>query len=95
MRDELPSIDLIHLELIVSNMFRNSDDLTVPCRLSNYKNPSIIGQKRLPFESGSWLNALAFENINKAVENGLIRNEDAEMNPLEKIIMEESQSAKI
>ncbi len=92
--DELPTIDLVHLELIISNMFRDELDLTVPCRLSSYKNPVIVGQKQLPFKSGSWLNALAFENINKAVETGLIGNKDAEMNPLEKIIMEESQRSK-
>jgi len=92
--DELPTADIIHLELVVSNMFRNEDDPTVPCRLTNYKNPVIIGQKKLPFV-GSWLNALAFENINKAVEVGLVNNKDAELNPLEKIMLEESQTGRM
>ena len=90
MHEELPSIDYVHLELIVSNMFRNVDDLSEPCRLSSYKNFKILGQKQIPFES-SWLNALAFENINKAIKSGLISNKDAELNPLEKLFLEHPQ----
>lgn len=93
MYEELNSIDLVHLELIVANMFRDYNDLSKPCRLSSYENFKILGQKQIPFNS-SWLNALAFENINKAIEVGLISDKDAEMNPLEKIILEESQISK-
>ena len=83
--EELPKIDLIHIECVVSNMFRDANDLTKPCRLTNYKNFQIVGQKNLPFVT-SWLNALAFENINKAIKTGLVSGTEAEMNPLEKLI---------
>lgn len=87
MRDRLPGIDLVHLETIVSNMFRDADDDSKPARLTNYKNFVIIGQKRLPFIT-SWLNALAFENINKAIKTGLLEGKDAKLDPIEKIVSE-------
>ena len=87
MHDKLQGIDLCHIELIVSNMFRNADDVTKPARLSNYKHVIIMGQKKLPFAT-SWLNALSFENINRAIKIGLIEGKDAQMDPIEKIVLE-------
>lgn len=84
---ELPKTDSIHLEVVISNMFRSKDDLTVPGRLVNYKNVKVYGMKKLPFIS-SWLSALIFEDINKAIKTGLVENKDAEFDPIEKIVME-------
>ncbi len=86
--EEFPSLDLVHLELIVMNMFRDKDDTTKQCRLTSYKNSSVIGQSSLPFKT-SWLNALIFENINKSIQVGLVENKDAEMNPIEKLVLTE------
>ncbi len=86
-KDKLPGIDLVHLEVIISNMFRDADDNSKPARLTNYKNFEIISQKRLPFIN-SWLNALAFENVNKAIKVGLIEGKEAELDPIERIIIE-------
>jgi len=86
--EEFPSLDLVHLELIVMNMFRDKDDTTKQCRLTSYKNASVIGQSSLPFKT-SWLNALIFENINKSIQVGLVENKDAEMNPIEKLVLTE------
>ena len=83
----LAGIDLVHIEAVVSNMFRDSEDLTTPARLTNYKNVTIIGQKKLPYVV-SWLSALIFENINRAVKVGLIDNRDATLDPIEKIVLE-------
>lgn len=85
--DKLAGIDMIHIETIVSNMFRDSEDLTVAARLTNYKNVTIIGQKKLPYIL-SWLSSLIFENINRAVKVGLIDNRDATLDPIEKIVLE-------
>ncbi len=87
MHDKLPGIDLCHIELIVSNMFRDADDTTKPARLSGYKHVEIMGQKKLPFAT-SWLNALAFENINRAIKVGLMEGKDAKLDPIEKIVIE-------
>lgn len=86
--DKLPGIDMVHIETIVSNMFRDSEDLTIPARLTNYKNVTVVGQKRLPFII-SWLNALSFENINKAIKIGLLEGKDAQMDPIESIVAEQ------
>jgi hypothetical protein len=84
----LPEVDLVHLELIISNMFRYKDDLNNRCRLTgNYKNSTIIGVAAQPFQD-SWASAMAFHHINKAIKNGLIHGKDCEENPIEKIIYE-------
>jgi hypothetical protein len=85
--DKLKGIDLVHIESIVSNMFRDADDFTIPARLINYKKVAILGQKKLPYET-SWLNSLAFENINRAIKLGLLEGKDAKMDPIEKIVVE-------
>ncbi|HQF36799.1 MAG TPA: hypothetical protein PLL26_04140 [Candidatus Dojkabacteria bacterium] len=87
LHNKLAGIDLVHLETIVSNMFRDAEDLTIPARLTNYKNITVIGQKKLPYVI-SWLSALSFENINRAIKVGLIENKHAKLDPLEHIILE-------
>jgi len=85
--DQLPSLDLVHIELVVSNMFRLKDDLTIPCRLSNYKDFEIVGIKKLP-HINSWLTGLSFEDPNKAIKLALLNSRDNDMNPIEKILLE-------
>ncbi|MFW6242543.1 MAG: hypothetical protein ACOC2W_00120 [bacterium] len=80
-------LDLVHLETIVQNMFRSSDDPTVLGRLVDYKNVEIYSQKKLPFVN-SWLNSMAFENINKAISTGLLNDKSIQFDPYENIIME-------
>ena len=87
--DIIPSVDLVHIELIVSNMFRMKTDHQKRCRLTgNYKNSIIIGQKAQPFED-SWNSALAFQYIDKAITQGLVKGKAAERNPIENIISED------
>lgn len=86
---ELKSIDSVHIEAVISNMFRDKNDTSQPSRLNKYKNPVIIGCKQLPFQS--WLGALAFEDIDKAVKTGLVSNKDAELNPIEQRLIEKQQ----
>ena len=85
--DKLAGIDLVHIETIVSNMFRDSEDLTSPARITDYRNVTVVGQKKLPYII-SWLSALGFENINRAIKVGLIDGRDATLDPIEKIVME-------
>mgnify|MGYP001458605157 CR=1 FL=1 len=86
-REKIAGIDLVHIETIVSNMFRDAEDLTTPARLTDYKNVEVIGQKKLPYVI-SWLSALGFENINRAIKVGLIEGKDAKLDPLERIVLE-------
>lgn len=87
LRDYVSSLDLNQVELIIQNMFRDALDKSKPARLTDYTNYEIIGQKKLPFET-SWVNAIAFENVNKAIKNGLISGQDAPDDPITKIINE-------
>jgi len=85
----LPEIDMIHLELIISNMFRTKDDLDTRCRINgNYKDSIILGVSSQPFQD-SWASAMTFHHINKAIKNGLIYGKDCEENPIEKVIYED------
>ena len=86
-QDKISGIDLVHIESIVSNMFRDSEDLTMPARLTDYKQFEIIGQKKLPYMI-SWLSGLSFENINRAIKVGLLDGKEAVMDPIEKTVME-------
>jgi len=87
--DIIPSVDIVHIELIVSNMFRRKTDLTERCRMKgNYSNSVIIGQKNQPFQD-SWMSALAFQYIDKAITQGLVQGKNAEDNPIENVIRED------
>jgi hypothetical protein len=84
----LPKVDSVHLELIISNMFRSSDDNSKRCRLTgNYKDNIILGQTAQPFED-SWESAMMYRNIDKAINKGLINKQPTEENPIEKIANE-------
>ena len=84
---QVPTMDLVHLELIVSNMFRTKEDITIPCRLKNYNDFEIVGIKRLP-HINSWLTGLSFEDPNKAIKEALLNSKDNDMNPIEKVLLE-------
>lgn len=83
--EKLNSVDLVHLELIVSNMFRDKENETIPARLGSYDNCVIVGQKKLPHIL-SWLTALSFENIKKSLKFAIIDGTDAKENPIEKLL---------
>lgn len=85
----LPQVDMVHFELIISNMFRTFDDKSKRCRLTgNYKNNIILGQTAQPFED-SWESAMLYRNINKAITKGLVYKQPSENNPIEKIANEQ------
>lgn len=84
---QIPTIDLTYIELIVQNMFRSKVNPQNSCRLTQYKNCSLFSQKQLPFLN-SWINSLAFENINKGIKNGLLSEQDIRYDPIEKIAIE-------
>lgn len=83
----LGGLDLTVIETIVQNMFRDASDLSKPARLTDYTNYEICGQKKLPFVT-SWVNAMSFENVNKAIKTGLITGANAPDDPITKIVNE-------
>ena len=87
LNQQVPNVDFVHLETIIQNMFRDKSDNTKLGRLVGYENCIIMGQKKLPFIN-SWLNSMAFENINKAISNGLLNEKSIQFDPFEKMILE-------
>lgn len=87
--DIIPSVDLVHLELIISNMFRVPGNEDERCRIKgNYKNAVILGAAKQPFQD-SWHSALSFQYIEKAIQKGLIDKKSTEQNPIEKVLSED------
>lgn len=85
----LPKVDMVHFELIISNMFRTPDDKSKRCRLNgNYKDNIILGQTAQPFED-SWESAMLYRNINKAITKGLVYKQSSENNPIERVANEQ------
>ena len=81
---------LVHFEIILSNMTRAKSNLYVPYRLSNDKEYTIIGISQVPFYTSPLL-ALAFQNIGKAIETGLMFDSKVELpeSDFEKILLGE------
>lgn len=89
LHDILSDVDLIHLELIISNMFRLKDNEDVRCRFSgNYSNSVILGVKQQPYQD-SWKSAFAFQFAEKAISIGLVNGKPSELNPIEKVLNED------
>ena len=66
-------MDLIHLEILISQCLRHKDNLTYPARLALAKGkytPILGNIKKDVFASG-FLQGLAFENIGVAIIGGL------------------------
>lgn len=85
----LPTVDSVHFELIISNMFRDLDDKSKYCRLTgNYDKNLILGQTAQPFED-SWENAMLYRNIDKAISKGLVKKQASENNPIERVANEQ------
>lgn len=85
----LPKSDLVHLEVILSNVFRD-EDTGEPCRYTNYKNATQYGVLQLG-KTDSWLSAIAFQNLDQGISKGLVAQKEAKMNPIEKVLNEEFQ----
>jgi len=89
LHDIISGVDLVHLELIISNMFRNHDDLNQKCRITgSYSNSEILGQQKQPFQD-SWESSMAFQYIDRAITSGLIDKKQSDQNPIEKVLNED------
>lgn len=84
----LPSSDLVHLELILANMFRDNET-GEPCRLNgDYTNAEQIGVTKLA-KMDSWLSAITFQNVDVGINRALYTGSHAKLNPIEKVLTEE------
>jgi len=83
---QLPGADLVHLELIISNIIHTADGKK--SRFSgNYKDGVMLSQTQVAFNN-SWLSSMSYRNIDRAINKGLVQGKDIENNPIENIINE-------
>lgn len=82
---EHSDMDIVHLEVLLSNCLRWKDNLTYPARLGKVWDPVLINIKNVVFNTG-FVNGLAFENITKAIEVGLIAEEEVPESVLERVM---------
>ena len=84
------SVDLIHLEVLVSQLFRCKEDPSKPCRLCNgdYENKcELVNISQIPYMI-SWLLGFGFERIDKAIKNALVNKVPIKDTALEKVILD-------
>jgi len=82
---EVSDLDLVHFEILISQTLRDKKQPILPARLGKTWDPIMMNIKNDVFASG-FIQGLAFENINKAIETGLITEEEVEPSILGKLL---------
>lgn len=80
----ISDMDLVHMEVLLSQVLRSKKDPGLPARMSKPFDPIMMNIKEIPFKS-SYVSGLLFENINKAISQGLIQEEDIPPSILERL----------
>lgn len=78
-------MDLVHFEVLTSQVLRDRSHPEIPARLAKKWDPIMANIKNNVFASG-FIQGLAFENINKAIETGLITEKILEPSVMEKLL---------
>lgn len=78
-------MDLVHLEILASNLLRDRGNPSYPARLNPNYNPVVKSIKAIPkFES--WLQAFSFEDPKESITTGLIYDRPTNETILEKLV---------
>jgi len=77
-------VDMIHFEILASNLLRDKGNPSYPARLNKNYNATIVGLKSIPALE-SWLQSLNFENINASITRGLLYDRPEKETILERI----------
>ena len=81
----LRDMDSVHLEVLLSQALRDKKNQSIPARLGEKWDPVMINIKKIVFKT-SFIQGLAFENINEAIKTGLITEDGGEPSILEKVL---------
>jgi hypothetical protein len=81
----LRNADTVHLEVLISQVLRDKNHLEIPARLAKRWDPVLINMKQVVFKT-SFIQGLAFENINESIRTGLITEEPEEASILEQVL---------
>lgn len=82
----MKDIELVHYEVVLSNILRSKQDPSKPARLIEPYDPVTLNIKDVVFRT-SFLQGFAFENVNKAIQVGLTEKGRRELTPLEQILV--------
>jgi len=78
-------LDLVHLELLASQVLRDKKDHSKAARLGATWDPVMFNIKTDVFNT-SFIQGLAFENVGKAIDTGLTTSVDVEPSIMEKVV---------
>ena len=81
----LRGMDSVHLEVLLSQALRDKKNQSIPARLGRTWDPIMINIKQIVFKT-SFIQGLAFENINEAIKTGLITDDGGDPSILEKVL---------
>jgi len=82
---QMSGMDIVHLEVLISNVLRDRSDTSTPARLGKTWDPIMINFKEIVFTTG-FVHSVAFEDIRKAVWTGLTADRTFEPSILEKVV---------
>lgn len=82
---KISDLDLVHFETLISQVLRDKINPALPARLGKRWDPIMANIKSNVFAT-SFLQGLAFENVNKAIETGLISGDVVPDSFFERII---------
>ncbi|MCF7927043.1 MAG: hypothetical protein K9L74_05660 [Candidatus Izimaplasma sp.] len=80
----ISDMDLVHMEVLLSQTLRAKKDPGLPARMIQPFDPIMLNIKEIPFKS-SYVSGLLFENIGKAINQGLVSEEDVPPSILERL----------
>lgn len=81
---ELADMDLVHLEVLISQVIRDRTQEEIPARLGKKWDPVMMNIKTIVFNTG-FIQGLEFENVRKALDTGLTTSQAVEPAVLEKL----------
>lgn len=87
---DISDMDLVHMEVLISNVLRDKAKPAQPARLGKVFDPVGMNLKNIVFAQSKFLSSLNFENINKSILTGIInKDEPEESSIMEKILLNE------
>jgi len=82
---DISDLDLVHLEVLASQVLRDKKNHAIPARLGKPWDPVMANIKTDVFNT-SFIQGLAFENVGKAIDTGLTTAQMSDPSIMEKIV---------
>lgn len=79
------NLDMVHIEILLSQCVRDRSNVQLPARLGKRWDPVMMNIKNIVFNTG-FIQGLAFENINQAIQTGIVSEDPIEPSVLERVM---------